>query len=219
MAKPCSHSGAGLSNLTAVSTAQAWTESLVLVRLLRDIGAGEPAREVLERARQVVAASGFQEANQGVLNTLSLQIEVMAASSGEEPTGLALKDLLSRAAEACREALDHPPELGPITSLFGQVMRMAREAGAPCRGRPHPAARRGARSASRAAGQRSSDPSCQRAARGRPGGASRPHGSGTLCNGYRIRRRQPCPALTSLPRRCVQGPGRKTGGLCDRAAS
>jgi hypothetical protein len=121
--------GAGLSSVAVVSTGQAWTEGLALVRLFRDIGAIEPAREVLERVRQVVEASGLQEANQGILDTLGLQLELSAITTTDTPDPAALADLLERAAKTCREALSYPPELPPIASLLGQVIRVARTAG------------------------------------------------------------------------------------------
>lgn len=121
--------GAALTCVTPVASGQAWTESLALFRLFRDLGAVEPAREVLERARQVVAKFGLQEANQGILDTLALQLEVTDATTAETPEPDVLQDLLARTGAVCRDALDYPPELAPIASLLSQVMRSARLAG------------------------------------------------------------------------------------------
>lgn len=121
--------GAGLTCLGPISVNQAWTESLALARLFRDVGVPRPALRILDRAEAFMRASDLLEANADVLETQRLLIEMVEATSTGSIDPDALGPLLERISTATESVLNRPVELPTLATLLGQTLRLARQIG------------------------------------------------------------------------------------------
>lgn len=121
--------GAGLTCLGPIPVGQAWTESLALSRLFRDVGVPGPALRVLDRAEDFMRAFGLLEANAGVLEAQRLLVEMFGATRTGSIAQDALQALLPRIATATEAVIARSVELPTLATLLGQAMRLARQAG------------------------------------------------------------------------------------------
>lgn len=115
--------GCALVNDESIDAEQAWYEMTGLVRVLRDIGLGQPALSVVQSARQQFSRFEFFEANQHRLDALELQVAQLELLSDPNRTAKQCASLLRKATSFAEGALRRREEPGPAAALLGQLIR------------------------------------------------------------------------------------------------
>jgi hypothetical protein len=108
---------------------QLWYESVLILRLFRDIGAVELARPLLEVARVAAAHTGESAASRIRLETMELQLDLVGLGQAKPPDAAALGDLLRRATANLEQVLALGDELTPCVATLGEFLRLAAEFG------------------------------------------------------------------------------------------
>ena len=120
---------AALAGSACVSGAQAWYETYLLVRLMRDLKLTELARHMLGTAKRVLERQGRGEQDAHRLETIRLQLELFDF----DPDGLdrktTIETLLADASANADDVLAHNEDTAPISMVIGELLRIAEDTG------------------------------------------------------------------------------------------
>lgn len=106
---------------TEVEDDEAWSEANGLVRLLRDIGLFDAAREVHAAAWHILEQLGLDEVNAHRHKFMSLTLDLGQARLKEDFTS-ELPEFLSRATECAKEELEAGEDVEPQAVLLAQLI-------------------------------------------------------------------------------------------------
>lgn len=112
-----------------VDQEELFTEVYCLVRLLRDVGLLEFAREVHERIGGILRRLGLYEDNQHEHEHMGLQIDMALLLQSEEHIPANIPGLLERSSASAEEALARHYNLLPAAALLGQLVLVAEKFG------------------------------------------------------------------------------------------
>ncbi|MGI8508655.1 MAG: hypothetical protein ACR2MQ_04965 [Gemmatimonadaceae bacterium] len=104
---------------------QLWYESILVLRLFRDIGAVELARPLLDVARSAIARTGESPASRVRLETMELQLDLIDLHGVEARNGARLGDLIRRATINLEQVVVLEDELMPAVAVLGELLRLA----------------------------------------------------------------------------------------------
>jgi hypothetical protein len=121
--------GCALISSEDLELEQAWHETSVLCRLLRDTGLGEMALTVLTTARRRFEQLGVSTANIVRLDTLALQIHQYRLVSNQKCLREEGQEFLGRVLANANEVLKHGDETAPSATMLGQLLLSMSKAG------------------------------------------------------------------------------------------
>lgn len=104
---------------------QIWYESLLLLRLFRDLGILALARPLLEPARLALREMGAENRYADRLDTVELQLDHLEYTGATTAAPAALLDLADRASKNLERVLDSGDEPAPATILLANIQRTA----------------------------------------------------------------------------------------------
>lgn len=104
---------------------QIWYESLLLLRLFRDLGLLPLARPLLQPARRALREMGASDRYADRLETVELQLDHLELSGAPQPAPEALKEIATRAATNLVRVLEIGDEPAPATILLANIQRTA----------------------------------------------------------------------------------------------
>ena len=108
-----------------ITSEQAFYETSLLMRLLRDLQLTEMAKSLLPRSRALLKDVGLEKEYAHRLVTMELGIHAMELSRNAHGKASEVSDLLTEAEEHCRVVLESGDELAPAAVLLGQSVYLS----------------------------------------------------------------------------------------------
>lgn len=109
----------------ALTLEEAWGETLDLLRLMRDLDRSKKAAVFITRAEAILARGGLSQGDAHRLETLRLQIEQRRVLQSRPLDPSAVAALVTAAAVNARDIVAAGQDLGPITAVLAQTIRLA----------------------------------------------------------------------------------------------
>jgi tetratricopeptide (TPR) repeat protein len=109
-----------------ITTEQAWYETYLLIRLLRDVHLTEIAKSLLPVGQSLVQELGPEGEYQHRFITLELSVRLVELL--DDPTGreIELQDFVSDAERLCKAVLERNDEIAPAAALLAQGLHLCR---------------------------------------------------------------------------------------------